>query len=194
MRALLHGSQVRGTSVDELAARDAAKSMFTFTATEDNKLLDMMRRKEFESAGKILHDHYDRSTIARLVKEKTLDKEMRRVKQQVRQCLKEVIDDLGYQPTLSEQAHERTHNPRAFCHLKKRNIPFSQTKIDDHIGTLPPGRAHVKVFHVGKAYRCVRSIVTTHGRWYGLEIRAIMFVGWCNRLHPHHILNKQIFK
>jgi len=59
------------------------------------------------------------------MKAKSLDKEMRRVKVQVRQCLKEVIDDLGYQPTQGEQTHWRTHNPGAFSHLKSKNIAMA---------------------------------------------------------------------
>jgi len=180
-------SEVMGSSVDELAARDAAKSLIAFAATEDDKYLDVMRREEFEAAGKILHGYSDRSAIANIMKETPPDQEMRRVKQQVRQCLKEVIDDLGYRPAQSEQTHWRTHNPGAFRHFRKRDIPLamtsvghtrSQTKIDDHIGTLPPGRAHVTMLHAGKACRGGRWIVTTHGRWPGLEIRAIMLVGW----------------
>jgi len=118
-------AQVRGRSVDELAARDVAKSMISFTATEDDNHLDVMRREEIEAAGKILHDYSDRSAIAGIVKEKPPNKEMRRVKQQVRQCLKEVIDDLHYRPAQSEQTHWRTHNPGAFSHLRKRDIPLA---------------------------------------------------------------------
>jgi len=111
-----------GSSVEELAARDAAQSKITFAATENDRYLDVMRRVEFEAAGKILDDHSDRSAIASIVKAKSSDKEMKRVKAQVRQCLKEVIDDLGYQPTPGEQMHWRTHNPGAFSHLKSRYI------------------------------------------------------------------------
>jgi len=111
-----------GRSVDELAARDAAKSVITFTATKEDKHLDVMRREEFEEAGKILNDYSDRSAIASIVKDKPLNKEMRRVKQQVHQCLKEVINDLDYRPTSSEQSHWRTHNPGAFSHIKKVSI------------------------------------------------------------------------
>ena len=98
-------AQDRGSSVDELAARDAAKAMITFTATEDDNHLDVMRREEFEAAGKTLHEYSDRSEIARLVKGKTTDKEMGKVNQQVRHCLKEIINDLSYSPAQSEQTH-----------------------------------------------------------------------------------------
>jgi hypothetical protein len=117
-------------SVDELAARDAAKSVITLTATKDDKHLDVMRREEFEKAGKILTDYSDRSAIASIVKDTPPHEEIRRVKQQVRQCLKEVIDDLGYRPAQSEQTHWHTHNPGAFSHLKKRDIP---TAIKRHL-------------------------------------------------------------
>ena len=56
-------AQARGSSVDELAARGAAKVMITFTATEDDNHLDVMRREEFEATGKILHNYSDRSTM-----------------------------------------------------------------------------------------------------------------------------------
>ena len=96
--------------------------MITFTATKEDKHLDVMRREEFEEAGKILNDYSDRSAIASIVKDKPLNKEMRRVKQQVHQCLKEVINDLDYRPTSSEQSHWRKHNPGAFSHIKKVSI------------------------------------------------------------------------
>ena len=99
--------------------------MITFTAIEDDNHLDVMRWEEFEAVGKILHDYSDRSAIASMVREKTIDREMRRVKQQVCQCLKEVIDNLGYQPTQSEQRQWRTQNPGAFSHLKRRHIPLA---------------------------------------------------------------------
>jgi len=118
-------AQVRGSSVEELAARGAAKSLMTFAATEDDKYLDVMRREDLEAAGKILHDYSDRSAIASIVKETPPDKEMRMIQQQVRQCLKEVINDLGYRPAQSEQTHWRTHNPGAFSHLRKRDIPLA---------------------------------------------------------------------
>ena len=116
---------MKGSSVDELSARDDAQSIITFAATENDKYLDVMRRVEFEVAGKILDDHSDRSAIASIVKETPPDKEMRMIQQQVRQCLKEVINDLGYRPAQSEQTHWRTHNPGAFSHLRKRDIPLA---------------------------------------------------------------------
>jgi len=93
-------AQHRERSVDELAARDAAKSVLTDTATEEDKHLDEMRREKFEEAGKILDDYSDRSAIASI----------------------EVINDLDYQPTSSEQSHWRKHNPGAFSHIKKVSI------------------------------------------------------------------------
>ena len=39
-----------------------------------------------------------------------------------------------------------------------------QTKIDDHIGALHQGRAHVTMSNAGTARRCVRSTVTIYGR------------------------------
>jgi len=130
-------AQVRGRSVDELAARDAAKSVIAFTATENDEHLDVMRREEFEGAGKILDDYSDRSAIASIVKDTPSHKKMRRVKQQGRQCLKEVIDDLGYRPAESERTHWHTHNPRAFSHYKKR---------DTHIAI----KRHLLVIHAHK--------------------------------------------
>jgi len=126
--------QVIGRSVDELAARDAAKSVTTFTATEDDKHLDVMRREEFEEAGKILDDYSVRIAIASIGKDKPPHKAMRRVKQQVRQYLKEVIIDLDYRPTPSEQTHWHTHNPGAFSHYKKRdiNIAFKRHPLVIH--------------------------------------------------------------
>jgi len=75
---------MRGSSVEELAARDAVQSKTTFAATEDDRYLDVMLRVEFEAAGKILDDHSDRSAIASIVKAKSIDKEMKRVTAQVR--------------------------------------------------------------------------------------------------------------
>jgi len=115
-------AQRRGRSVDELGARDAAKSVITFTATQEDKHLDVMWREEFEEAGKILDDYSDRSAIARSLKDKPLNKETQRVKQQVRQCLQEIINDLDYQQTSGEQTHWRTHNSGAFSHYKKGGI------------------------------------------------------------------------
>jgi len=63
-----------------------------------------------------LDDYSDRSAIASIVKDKPPKKEMRRVREQERQCLKEVINDLDYRPTKSEQTHWHTHNPGAFNH------------------------------------------------------------------------------
>ena len=94
-------TQRMGRSVDELAARDAVKS----ATTEDDRHLDVMRREEFEKAGKILNDYSDRSAIASIVKDNPPRKEMRRVGQQVRQCLKEVINNRDYQPTKNEPTH-----------------------------------------------------------------------------------------
>jgi len=181
-------AQVRGRSVDDLAARDTAKSATTFTATEDDKHLDVMRREEFEEACKILDVYSDRSAIASIVKDKPPHKEMQRVRQQVRQCLKEVINDLDYRPTKSEQTHWHTHNPGAFSHYEKKTLKHSnqttsvghthsQTKIEDHIGALHQGRAHVTMLNAGTARQCVCSTVTTYGRWPGLETRAIMMLG-----------------
>jgi len=78
-----------------------------------------MRREEFEEAGKILDDYSDKSAIASIVKDNPPHKEMVRVEQQVRQCLQEVIIDLDYRPTKSEQTHWHTHNPGAFSHHTK---------------------------------------------------------------------------
>ena len=93
-------TQRMGRSVNELAARDAVKSATTFTTTEDDRHLDVIRQEEFEEAGKILDDYSDRSAIASI----------------------EVINDLDYQPTSSEQSHWRKHNPGAFSHIKKVSI------------------------------------------------------------------------
>ena len=76
------------------------------------------RREEFEEAGKILDDYSDRSVITSIVKDNPPRKEMRRVRQQVRQCLKEVINNLDYRPTTSELQHWHTHNPGTFNHYK----------------------------------------------------------------------------
>jgi len=111
-------TQRMGRSVDELAVRDAVKSATTFTATEDDRHLDVMRREEFEETGKILDDYSDRSVITSIVKDNPPRKEMRRVRQQVRQCLKEVINNLDYRPTTSELQHWHTHNPGTFNHYK----------------------------------------------------------------------------
>jgi len=92
-----------------------------------DKHLDVMRREEFEEAGKILNDYSDRSAIASIVKDTPPHKEMRRVKQQVRQCLKEVLNDLGYRPAQSEQTRWHTH----ISHFKKKgDIP---TAIKRHL-------------------------------------------------------------
>jgi len=109
-------AQVQWRSVEELAERDTAESSTTFTATEVDKHLDVMRREEFEEASKILDDYSDKSAIASIVKDKPPQKEMAKVKQQVHQCLEEVINYLDYQPTTSEQTHWRTSNLRAFRH------------------------------------------------------------------------------
>jgi len=111
-------TQRMGRSVNELAARDAVKSATTFTTTEDDRHLDVMRQEEFEEAGKILDDYSDRSAIASIVKDNPPRKEMRRVRQQVHQCLKEVINNLDYQPTKSELSHWHTHNLGAVNHYK----------------------------------------------------------------------------
>ena len=50
-------------------------------------------------AGKILDDYSDRSAIASTVKDNPPRKEMRRVREQVRQCLKEVINDTNQKRT-----------------------------------------------------------------------------------------------
>jgi len=63
-----------------------------------------------------LDDYSDRSAIASTVKDNPPRKEMLRVRQQVHQCLKEVINNFDYQPTKSEQTHWHTHNPGAFNH------------------------------------------------------------------------------
>ena len=118
--------QRRGRSVDELAARDAVKSIFT--ATEDDKHLDVMRREVFEEAGKILDDYSDRSAIASIVKDKPPVKDMQRVRQQMRQCPKEVINDLDYRTTKREQTHWHTHNPEAFSHNTKTSEVNSAIK------------------------------------------------------------------
>jgi len=89
-----------------------------------------MRREEFEETGKILDDYSDRSAIASIVKDKPPHKEMQRVRQQVRQCLKEVINDLDYRPTKSEQTHWHTHNPGAFSHYGKKHLT---TAIKRHL-------------------------------------------------------------
>jgi len=111
-------TQRMGRSVDELVARDEVKPATTFTSTEDDRHLDVMRREEFEESGKILDDYSDRSAIASIVKDYPPRKEMRRVRQQVRQCLKEVINNLNYQPTTSDLSHWHTHNPGVFNHYK----------------------------------------------------------------------------
>ena len=110
----------------------------------------------------------------------------------MRQCLKEAIDDLGYRPDQKKTNALAHTQSRSFQSFKKKRHTHSyqttsvghtrsQTKIEDHIGTLYQVRAHVTMLHAGNARRCVRLIVTTHGQWPGLEIRAIMIVGWCNR-------------
>jgi len=77
---------------------------------------------------------------------------------------------------------------RSFQSLRKKTLDHSnqttsvghthsQTKIEDHIGALHQGRAHVMMSNAGTARRCVRSTATTYGRWPGLEIRAIMMLG-----------------
>ena len=97
-----------------------------------------MRREEFEETGKILDDYSDRSAIASIVKDKPPHKEMQRVRQQVRQCLKEVINDLDYRPTKSEQTHWHTHNPEAFSHNTKTSEVNSAIK------------RHLLVIHIHK--------------------------------------------
>jgi len=138
-------AQLKGRSVDEQTEIDAAKSAITFTATEADRLLDVMRREEFEEAGKILDDsdYPDQSAITSIVLDNPLQTEQSRVKQQVRQCLKEVISDLEYQPTTREQADWKTNNPEAFSHL-------TQTK------------------HVNNAIR--RHLVMTHTHTQKLKI------------------------
>jgi len=79
--------QAKGRSVDELAERDTAKSVNTFAATEVDKHLDVMRREEFEQAGKILDDYSDKSAIVNIVKDKPNQNQMARVKQRARKCL-----------------------------------------------------------------------------------------------------------
>jgi len=135
-------AQVWGISVDELAARDTAKSMITFIATEDDKHLDVRWREEFEEAGKILDDYSDRSAIASIVKDKPPPEDMRRVQQQECQCLKEVIDDLGYRPAQSKQTHWHTHNPGAFSHYKKRDIHIA---IKRHLLSIHAHKQKLKI-------------------------------------------------
>jgi len=111
-------AHVQGRSVNDQAERDTAKSSITFAVSEVDKHLDVMRWEEFEEAAKILDDYSDKSTIASIVKDKPPRKEMTRVKQQVRQRLKEVIDDLEYRQTTSKRTQWRTSNPGAFSHCK----------------------------------------------------------------------------
>jgi len=132
-----------GRSVDELAARDAVKSATTFTATEDDRHLDVMRREEYDEAGKILDDYSDRSAIASIVKNKHPNKETRRVRQQVRQCLREVINDVDYQRTKSEQTHWHTHNPAAFNHYA--NTKDVNRAISRHLLTINTHKQKLKI-------------------------------------------------
>jgi len=112
-------AQRLGISVDELVARDAVRSATTFAATEDESHVDVMRREEFEQAGKILDDYPDWSAIASIVKDKPPPKEMKRVRKQVRQCIKEVINNHDYQPTKREQSHWHRRNPGTFNHYTR---------------------------------------------------------------------------
>ena len=64
-------------------------------------------------------DHHHSHLIKHTPSDKPHKKEMARVKQQVCKCLKEVINDLDYQPTTSEHTHWRTNNPGAFSHHTK---------------------------------------------------------------------------
>jgi len=114
-----------------------------FTATEDDRHLDVMRREEFEEAGKILDDDSDRSAIASIIKDKPPYKERQRVRQQVRQCLKEVINDLDYRPTKSEQTHWHTNNPGAFSHYTKT---YNQnTSIRRHLLSIHAHKQKLKI-------------------------------------------------
>ena len=167
--------QVIGRSVDELAARDAAKSVTTFTATEDDKHLDVMRREEFEEAGKILDDYSVRIAIASIGKDKPPHKAIRRV-----QATSAPVPQGSYHRSRLSTNPKRTNalahtQSRSFQSLQKKRHKHSiqttsvghtrsQTKIEDHIGALHQGRAHVTILHAGNARRCVCSIVMTHGR------------------------------
>jgi len=190
-------AQVRGRSVDELAARDAAKSVIAFTATENDEHLDVMRREEFEGAGKILDDYSDRSAIASIVKDTPPPKKMRRG-----QATSAPVPQGSYQrswlstsrkrtnalahtqsqsfQSLQKKRHTHSYQTTSVGHTRSQSWSYTLTKIENHIGTLHQGRAHVTMLHAGNARWCVRLTVTTHGRWPGLEIHAIMIVGWCN--------------
>jgi len=100
-------------------------------------------REEFEEAGKILDDYSNRSAIAGIVKDNPPRKEMQRVKQQVRQCLKEVINNLDYQPTKSEQTHWHTRNPGAFNHFK--NMGDVNKAIRQHLLAINTHKQKLKI-------------------------------------------------